>query len=286
MIMNSFGVCPLLPQTFEDFGDSLISRERYLGGEKLEYEHRTVYSFSQKTYVEDLEYSHDSLSALGPFRGLEKLDFSGGTIYYNPDIAEVINKLHRNLDPADPLFDSTSAMADDPILIKSPITFDGDQKFIIAFSWGPSDDFSFDIYRDDDEKTWAGWMNGHIMYVPGNGYVYAEGHVNNCFNHRKKYKFQNGEFVEAPQAFYYVGLKTYTTAPIKLYSDTTYTEIVATLVENQPVEVLIADFNDDPRSNDGHDYLIKTPFGLTGWLRVIDCYPRVWGIKGLYYAGD
>ena len=282
-IINPTGMRPLFSQTTDDPHDKLISVVKFYGGEKREYEHKTEYTFSRDAERYSWEFVHDSISALGPFPGLTKMEFSGGSIYFRADISEEINKLYRNLNPRDPLFDSTSAMADQPILIKPPLTPDSDEKFIFAFDWGPSDDFGFDIYKDDRRRTRAGSMSGYTMYVPGNGYIYVEGHTNNDFNHRKKYKFENGRFVEARQAFYYVGLKTYITAPMKLYADTTYTEVVASLMENQPVEVLIANF--DERDWGKHDFLLRTPFGLTGWIRITNTYPRT-HLMGIYYAGD
>jgi hypothetical protein len=282
-IINPTGIRPLFSQVSDDSHDKLISVVKFYGGEKREYEHKTEYTFSRDVERYSWEFVHDSISALGPFPGLTKMEFPGGSIYYRADISVEINKLYRNLDPRDPLFDSTSAMADDPVLIKSPITAGSDEKFIFAFTWGPSDDFSFDIYRDDRRRTRVGSMGGYTMYVPGNGYVYVEGHTNNAYNHRKKYKFENRRLVEARQAFYYVGLKTYITAPMKLYTDTAYTEVVASLMENQPVEVLIAIFN--KRDWSKHDFLLRTPFGLTGWIRISNTYPRT-NIKGIFYAGD
>lgn len=234
--------------------------------------------------AQDSRPSYDSLAALGPFPSLEKLEFTGGTIYYNPEIAELINSERTNLDPNGALYNIITALADDIFLFKSPILEGSTEKFIFAFSWGPSDDFCFIVYKDDENCSLVGGMDGYRMYVPGNGYVYVEGHTNNSFNHRKKYMLKEGKFVESKQAFYYVGLKTVTNAPVKLYADTTYTEIIAGLTENQPVEVLIADFRET--SHDSHDFLIRTPFGLTGWVRIIDPYPRSWYFWDIYYAGD
>lgn len=282
-IIYTMGIRPLSSQGSDDPHDKLISVVKFDGGEKREYEHETVYSFSREIERNSWEFVHDSITASGPFPGLTKMEFPGGSIYYRADISEEINRLYRNLDPRDPLFDSTSAMADDPVLIKSPVTAGSDEKFIFAFTSGPSDDFAFDIYRDNAMRTRIMSLGGHTMYIPGNGYIYVEGHTNNVYNHRKKYHYEDNWFVEVRQAFYYVGLKTYITAPMKLYADTTYTEVVASLIENQPVEVLIANF--DEHGWNKRDFLLRTPFGLTGWVRIDEAYLRT-NIEGLFYAGD
>lgn len=282
-IFNPVGIGLLHSQTPGDSVDVLITITKFPGGEKREYEHKTVYVFSKDEPRYEWNAVYDSLTGLGPFPGLAKMDFDGGVIYYNAGMVEPINKLHMDLDPGDPLLDSTSAMADQPVLFRSPLAPDSVDKFIFAFDWGPSDDPCFIIYRGDNSSHILAAMGGTRMYVPGDGYVYLEGHTNNSFNHRKKFRYRDGKFEEAKQAAYYVGLQTYITAPMKLYKDTTYTEAVASLAENQPVEVVIADFKEI--SGDGHDYLIRTPFGLTGWVRLYYTYPRT-NVVGIYMAGD
>ena len=115
------------------------------------------------------------------------------------------------------------------------------------------------------------------LIIPGNGSIYISGHTDNMFDTRKKFIYDGNKFNELIQPFYYVGLETFTIKPITLFSDTTLSNPVASLPENSEIEVLI---------NRNDLYLIRTSFGLTGWLKIGPVSPDYSPIKGLYFAGD
>ena len=97
------------------------------------------------------------------------------------------------------------------------------------------------------------------------------------FNMRRKFLLKNNSCIEVKQPFYYVGLKTITLKPIQLYRSKEQKEIIAKLFSNSPIEVLI---------NSGEFYLLKSSFGLVGWIKIPETLIQTSPIKGLYFAGD
>lgn len=140
-------------------------------------------------------------------------------------------------------------------------------------------DSSFQIYAIiNDAKRKIGGISGLEIVIPGNGNVYVSGHTNNMFNMRRKFTLKDNQLEEIKQPFYYVGLVTETTQSVNLYSDISSKEITAQLPAGYGVEVLI---------NKGNNYLIKTPFGLTGWISIpFGTFSEQTPIKGIYFAGD
>ena len=80
---------------------------------------------------------------------------------------------------------------------------------------------------------------------------------------------------EIRQPFYYVGLESVVTEDIKIYADIEQTNVIANLPIGSTVTVLI---------NKGECYLLKTPFGLVGWLKIPQALQT--SIKGLFFNGD
>ena len=140
-------------------------------------------------------------------------------------------------------------------------------------------DSSFQIYAIINEtKRKIGGISGLEIVIPDNGHVYVSGHTNNMFNMRRKFTLKDNQLEEIKQPFYYVGLVTETTQSVNLYADISSKEIVAQLPAGYGVEVLI---------NKGNNYLIKTPFGLTGWISIpFGTFSEQTPIKGIYFAGD
>ncbi len=188
-------------------------------------------------------------------------------IRYNPAISKIINQ----------------SIDDEMIVIKvleTAIAGSVGERYTVVFDEGPSDDPGFIINRllPDGRQQEAGYLGGFELVIPGNGYVYVSGHTNTMFNTRRKYTLKKGSLREVAQPYYYVGLDTVTTQTISLYSDTGYKTKVAGLPAGYKVEVLI---------NSGEDYLIKTPFGLTGWLKIPEnVMLHETPVKGIFFAGD
>jgi len=184
------------------------------------------------------------------------------TIRYNPAVTKIINKKE-----IDKTTDDECILA-----IETSISGNASEKTQIRASMAPSDDPHFSIGPEFE------WLNGEELIIPGNGYVYTAGRGNEMFDVHRKFLYQNGKFVEVKQPFYYVGMSTETVKAVALYSDTDYKSVVASLPAGYKVEVVI---------NKGEHYLVKTPGGLVGWVKIpegsmSDTSP----LKGIYYLGD
>jgi hypothetical protein len=108
--------------------------------------------------------------------------------------------------------------------------------------------------------------------------MYTSGLADQMFNTRKKFVLHNGTIEEVHQPFYYVGLKTKVKKAITIFDDPLYEKPIAQLPEGAQVEVLL---------NKENDYLVKTPFGLVGWLKIN--YGEQCGsesVEGVCFHGD
>ncbi|MFB6320829.1 hypothetical protein [Saccharicrinis sp. FJH54] len=193
--------------------------------------------------------------------------------FYNPEITEVINR------PIDSTHILYKEWAVDICLHEFAITKidkNSNVKYHICFDYGMSYDPNFTIYKvvNDSPKHILS-VNGMKMYIPGNGNIYIEGHTNNYFNERRKFKLSNDSIVEVNQPFKYVGIKTKSNGVLKLYSTMNQKELVAVLPKNSEIEVLI---------NMGNYYLIKSSFGLVGWWEFDGYYSE--DIKEIFFNGD
>lgn len=148
----------------------------------------------------------------------------------------------------------------------------------IYFSPGPSEDPVFIIHK----KTKPEWTNlatlsGKKLYILGNGTLFTSGHTNNMFDMRRKYQVGKDSITEVLQPFYYVGVKSKTLRPAVLYRSQEMKEIIAHLPKNYAVEILL---------NQGEFYLVKTTFGLTGWLRLSGDQRENRVFSEIFFAGD
>ncbi len=221
-----------------------------------------------------------------PFDYLEELvvhksEHEEIVIKYNDASTTVFNEKRTELPEDDPLYYSDHGPGmNDVKALKTKISSSGSD-YIVVFSWGASGDPSFQFFKDGNFERSLFSIPGTHLYVPGNGSIYVSGHTNNLFNTRKKFKVRNEELDEVDQPFNYVGLKSKTRKPAKLYKTEKLSEVIASMPENYSVEVLV--------NKPGTDlFLVKTDFGLTGWLEVSgrDQMSGVELIEGLYYRGD
>jgi hypothetical protein len=222
-----------------------------------------------------------------PFDYLEKLsvfetDYMTIEVKYNTSVSEVFNQTVSELPKDDPFHYSEDGPSMDNVkVLKTKIAPSGPYYYVI-FSAGPSADPSFIFYKEGSYDQSALYIMALKVYIPGNGNIYAEGHTNNTFNKRRKFTLSNGKFVEVEQPYYYVGLKTQTLKPVKLYKSKNLSQVIANLPANYSIEVLI----NDPENSS--TFLVKTDFGLTGWLKIPG--ENMFGgnemIKGIFMAGD
>lgn len=214
---------------------------------------------------------------LQTFSKLKKLDVAYSRagdvgVLYNEAITEVINK---ELTEEEHGLQITRA-------IRTKIDAQENTSYIVDYDEGFSVDPGFTIYREDGKKlTLIESFSGLQLIIPGNGNIYVSGHTNSMFNVRRKYKLTGSSFTEVRQPYYYVGVESVTNADITLYESTDMAKEVAKLSKGTKITVLL---------NKGKYYLIKTPFGLTGWYYMSHEYPigvhEKSELEGIYFNGD
>lgn len=200
------------------------------------------------------------------FKYLTEFKGEGFSIYYNKNNSQKC-------------FVTNNDMEEIVYYFKTKINRQINKKYYIGFSWGPSMDPTFVIAMlgADKKLKYLKDLPGTKIYIPSNGYIYTEGHANTYFNKRRKYKLSGDTIKEVKQPFYYVGKKTKTTMAITLWSDKSQTTKVAVLPKDYEVGVVI---------NSGSWYLLKTPFGLTGWHKLEELGCAKTSLKCIFFAGD
>ncbi|AYQ35691.1 hypothetical protein [Runella sp. SP2] len=153
----------------------------------------------------------------------------------------------------------------------------------VLFSHGPSEDPNFMIATKSGKNL--GTVNGLQLFLTNSTTFYVSGHTNNLFDKRRKFQIKNDTIAEITQPFYYVGLQSVALKELTLYKDKTSKEVVATLPKGYKVEVVMAEFGRPDFELEEH-FLVRTDFGLIGWLRLNKNEPWESYIKGLFFAGD
>ncbi len=161
-------------------------------------------------------------------------------------------------------------------ILKTRLDRDSEDGYLVDFSLGPSMDPHFIVHRVDEDSTiFVGKLFCVNLFIPGDGAIYTAGHINNMFDIRRRFTVENDHLIQTPQPFYDVGLKTVTTGSLVLFSDQQRETVLDTLPPETPITVLL---------NKGDLYLIRTPFGLTGWAVVEHAYDTP--IRHLIFRGD
>jgi len=182
-------------------------------------------------------------------------------VFYDSEHTQVINEKENKSEG-------------EPVILMLKTKLDNKEKdiYTVTFSPGMSDDPLFTIKKGDKEIN---SFTALELILPGNGSVYTTGHTNNMFDERRKFQLKDGKIKESKQSYLYVGLHTKTVESFQIYSDLNYSKPIATLPKDTEIEVLV---------NQGRNYLIRTPFGITGWWKYNGDHKTP--IKGLSYAGD
>jgi hypothetical protein len=220
------------------------------------------------------------------FPQLTKIKIDGGmspvVFGYNKGEAKLIRKKGTQLPKNDPWYcpDPDAPCYEKLASFKNPLFKDS---LYVLFSQGPSEDPSFSI------STKAGKVLGDVtgleLYLTNTGTFYVNGHTNNLFNKKRKFEIRKDTVVEVAQPFYYVGLQSITLKDIVLYKDKTGSETVASLPKGYKIEVVLAEYGAPDFELEKH-FLVKTDYGLMGWLRLTNTDSPDKIIKGLFFAGD
>jgi hypothetical protein len=200
---------------------------------------------------------------------------------YDKRSVRLINKPCYLLNKKDPIHcDRDSALVEWTLVAKVKVGNIKDSVNVI-YSPGMSDDPGFIISTKSDKTI--GQFSCIEFYINSLGTVYTSGHVNNMYDRRRKFQVQPDTVIEVKQPYNFVGLKGKTLRDINLYQNKTGGEIVAVIPKDYEIEILLAESSTKDFEID-QNFLVKTEFGLVGWLRLEGFSDRV--IEALYYAGD
>jgi len=188
-------------------------------------------------------------------------------LHYDPAITQIINK---------PI--STD---EDPSIItrvlRAKLDRTQDEWYFVDFDSGPSDDPSFTLTKEGSKEP-AASIPGLHLYLPGNGSMYASGHADTMFDEHRKYVLKGGKIAETKQPYLAVGLEGKAKKDLTIYTTTAQKEAVAFIPKGAVMSVLVADGQDN--------YLVKTAFGLVGWVKIPADSQDATVIEGLFFAGD
>jgi hypothetical protein len=204
-----------------------------------------------------------------PFTGLETHEIKGyltAALHYDPQITEVVNRRLTG--------------EDEPLVVRVLRTrLDRTQAewYFVDYDEGPSADPAFIITLEGAEEP-AGALPGLHLYLPGNGSLYTTGHANTMFDERRKYAFQGGRLAETNQPYLYVGIEGKAKKDLTIYASPAQQEAVAAIPQGSAITLLLADGVDR--------YLVKTSFGLVGWVTIPSDSQQATVVDGLFFAGD
>ncbi len=171
---------------------------------------------------------------------------------------------------------------DDPIakyIHEYDVTFIGTYKTLkFYFAPGLSEDPTFYILNSQNKQVWSYGLE--YMCVNSAGIIYVSGNAHHMFNTHRKFKIKGESITEVKQPYLYVGINSKLLKPAKLYSQKDRKgNVIANLPKGYKIEVLLA----TQEGNNQKNYLVKTAFGLVGWLSLDedDTYlkPMVEGLR-------
>lgn len=148
--------------------------------------------------------------------------------------------------------------------------------YFIDYDPGPSCDPGFFIVPSGQKRPIGSIGTDHII-IPGNGFIYSIGRSNQHFSVHRKFVLKKGKIVEIPQPFHFVGMETKAKQKIVLRSRKEGGHLVATIPKDGKLTVLI---------NEGDHYLVKTPFGLIGWIKIEPGSQTAVSVEGIFFLGD
>ena len=144
-------------------------------------------------------------------------------------------------------------------LLATRLSADSKLEYVVDYDAGPSLDPGFIIYEVAAESlVQVGYEFGLSLSVPGDGYIYIEGHTNQNFNKRRIFAIKEHELVEVRQPFYFVGARSKALVDIELVNSKGGTDRIAVVKAGDPLCVVL---------NDEEYYLIRTEQGILGWWK-------------------
>ncbi|NLO70747.1 MAG: hypothetical protein GX102_07405 [Porphyromonadaceae bacterium] len=228
-------------------------------------------AFSYLTWIDPEEGSEYSLKSL---------------FGYEPSVFTRIQKRIEDLPKNDVCYAEENDM--DFVLVGRYKNASMKQAVNILFSPGPSTDPTFYITDENNHLVWE-FLTENVC-INASGVIYTSGNLNKMFDERCKFQLKNTFVEEVKQPYLYVGIKDKLLKPVKLYSQKSGGEVVATLPAGYEIEVLLSE-DYQKLGNEfeiSRNYQVRTAFGLVGWLRLTDddTYYMDPVVKGLGYYGD
>jgi hypothetical protein len=202
---------------------------------------------------------------------------------FNPKTTRLINEPCYLLDKGSPFFCEKDSIFVDWVLVGKFKNENIKDSLNILYSQGMSADPGFEISKENGERVTG--FSCLDFYINESGTIYTSGHTNSMYDKRRKFQIQEDTIIEIQQPFRYVGIKGQTLKPITLYEEKTGESVVAHLQKNYEIEILLTESSAKDFEIE-YNYLVKTEFGLIGWLRLTyeDTYGKV--LEELFYAGD
>ena len=225
-----------------------------------------------------ISYSQET----SPFLYLDKIEiqnFKGRELYIQKTNAQIINKKRIELSKEN-IFYAEECEGEYMTLIAICRIDNSNKSYAIAYSVCPNPEFT--IYDSDNPHKIYGNINADKLFITGNGSIYCSG-GESTFDAKKKFNIIGDKLIEIQQPFYYIGLKTRTLRPIKLFETIDLENEIANLPMDYPVEIILS--NKSFNSTKGL-YLVKTKFGLTGWSELKAGQGESVDVEGLIYTGD
>ncbi len=199
----------------------------------------SINSFSQHTFP-DLKYTDVTKSSLGSQFG-----------YIEPSNFKPINEFCVNEDTC--------------------FGFEIDERLLGTLKL---DKKSIEFYyceAPSEDPTFYAVCNGEIIFKEfgktlhlKNKTLYIEGRANSYFDKKRKFVFQDGKYIETIQPLYYIGVKGKLNYSISIYQTEKLESKVATLPAGYKIEIIGGKTN--PKNKSLEKLLLKTEFGLTGWV--------------------
>ena len=197
--------------------------------------------------------------------------FPSDQISYDPSISKVLNE-SLNLEYN---HQGVGGVEISRVLL-TQIDRNSQERFFIDFDPGASTDPVFSIAPFPGKRS-IGTIEANQLVLPGNGYIYSVARINKNFLERRKFAVRKGELIEIRQPFLFVGLDGKTKVDLELRSQPSAGEVVASIRKGDEVRVVLYD---------GQHYLVRSAFGLLGWVKLKDVARENAVIEGLFYAGD
>ncbi len=211
-------------------------------------------------------------------------EYSQARFGYDKSTFTVVRKRCEALPADHPCYDAENTM--EYVLVGTYRNTSMTSAVYILYTPGMSADPEFRIVEESGRTLLE--EQADELCIHASGVIYTAGHTNKMINERRKYTYAAGRITETPQPYLYAGIKGKLLKPVKLYSERTGGTVVASLPVGYEVEVLLSE-NMDPLAEElPKHYLVRTAFGLVGWLRLTDddTYHLNPVVRGLGFLGD